>query len=264
MMRGKRAQAGFVHSRVMDLVFLFVLILFAIGLVKVFETLISGEYAVAFFVIWLLAAAAAWWWSREQRLFLRVPAGVLVFIVLAVALIPLSWWTQSRLSTGAEAVVAAVLARYLGTRGSRLIEARTAAAAPWYLDQCIDLIADLGRWVFACIIAWFVVGVLPLLLVAIMSPDKVPWAALAWSFAATVWFCLKQRPSRVRFQKIPLGLYAFVAAVLVLKYFQQHVAGPMEGGSFEEIVYVAYWPVVAALFVEIVLVGTRKTVSAGT
>ncbi len=255
----KRLQRGFVHSRVMDLVFLFVLILAGLVLVKVFETLISGDYTVAFFVIWLLASAAAWWWCHEQRLLLRVPTGLWIFFVAGSVFIPLSWWTQSRLVAGVEAAVAVTLARYLGWRCSRLIAAKMAEGTPWYLDQGIDLIADLGRWVFACIIAWFAVGVLPLLLVVILPVEWIPWGAMAWGFAATAWYLFKFRTSRLRLLKLPIGLWVFAVTAVVLKLFQQQIAGPMEAGSIELIAYSAYWPVVSALFIEITIIGTSHS-----
>lgn len=256
-MSGKH-QRGFVHSRVMDLVFLFVLILLGIGAWKLVENLIGGEFSLAFFLFWLMSAAAAWWWTRAQPLVLRVPVGFLLYLVLAAALVPLAWWSQSRLAVAAEALVAAVLARYVGAWLMRLVEPKARVAPPWYLDQRFNLIENLARWVFVAGLAWFVVGVLPLLLVFLLPVEWITWAALAWAFAALAWYCYRQRPSRVRLLKVPLGLWVFVVAVVLLKLLQPQLMGPLEAGSIGEIGYLVYLPTVAALFAEVVLVGTAQ------
>ncbi len=253
------AQRGFVHSRVMDLVFLFVLILLGIGAWQWLSTIVSGDFMLAWFMVWLMATAAAWWWTREQPLVLRIPAGFLSFLVLAVLFAPLSWWSGSKIAVAAEAVVLAVGAKYLGRLWSARLEARIEAGAPWYLDQSANIVNDLFLWAGVSIVAWFAVGVLPLLLVFVFPVEWIPWGAMVWGFAATAWYLFKFRKSRVRLLKLPIGLWVFAVTALVLKLFQQQIAGPMEAGSIELIAYAAYWPVVCALFVEIAQIGTRKT-----
>ena len=90
------------------------------------------------------------------------------------------------------------------------------------------------------------------------SVEWVPWGALLWSFAATAFYLIKYCKSRVRFFKVPLGLWVFVLVAVMLRLFQQQLVGPMEAGSIELIAYTAYWPAVAAMFVEFVVVGARK------
>jgi len=257
MMR-EAAQRGFVHSRLLDLVFLFVLILLGIGLWQWLSTLITGDFMLAWFLVWLVATAIAWWWTREQVLVFRLPTGFLLYLALGLVIGPLSWWSGSKLVVIAESAVLAVGARYLGALGSARLKKRLETSIPWYLDQSIDLIADLARWIGICILAWFAVGVLPLLLVAIMNPEFVPWAALVWSFVAVSFYIYKYRPARWKLFNIPLGLYAFVMTSIILLLFQKQIPGPMEPGSFEQIAYVAYWPAVAAMFVEFVVIGTPK------
>ena len=254
----RTAQRGFVHSRVLDLVFLFVVILLGIGLWQWLSTIVSGDFMLAWFMVWLMATAAAWWWCREQTLVLRVPAGFLAFIGLELVMLPLSWWSGSKLAAAAEAVVLAVGVKYLGALWAARLKPRIEAGAPWYLDQSINLRDDLFRWLGVCIVAWFAVGVLPLMLVFVLPVEWVPWGALAWAFAATAFYLFKYRRSRVRLLKVPLGLWVFVVTAVVLKLFQQQLAGPMEAGSFEQIAYVAYWPAVAAMLVEFVVIGTPK------
>lgn len=255
------AQRGFVHSRVLDPVFLLVLILIGLGLWQWLSTIVSGDFMLAWFMVWLMATAAAWWWTRGQPLVLRIPAGFLAFIGLSAVLLPLSWWSGSKLAAAAEAVVLAVGAKYLGVLWAARLKPRLAAGVPWYLDQSIDLIDDLFRWLGACIVAWFAVGVLPLMLVFVLPVEWVPWGALAWAFAATAFYLFKYRRSRVRFLKVPLGLWVFVLAAVILRLFQQQLVGPMEAGSIELIAYTACWPVVMAMFVEFVVVGTQKHTS---
>ena len=252
-------QRGFVHSRLMDLIFLFVLILLGIGAWNLLATLVTADFALAFFLTWLMAAATAWWWTHEQALVLRIPAGFLLFLCAGSVLFPLSWWSVSKLAVVAEAAVLAVGARYLGALWSERLAVRIKQTPSWYLDQSINLIDDLARWVGISAVAWFVVGVLPLLLVVMLPLDWVPWGALVWAFACMAWYVFKFRPSRVRMLKIPLGLWVLVAAAVVLRVFQQQIVGPMEAGSIGLIAYVAYQPVVIALFVEILAVGTKKT-----
>jgi hypothetical protein len=240
----------------MDLVFLFVLILLGIGAWKLVENLIGGEFALAFFLLWLMATAAAWWWTRHQPLLLRVPVGFLLYLGLAAMLLPLSWWSQSRLAVAAEAAVTVVLVRYVGAWLTRLIEPKVRVAPSWYLDQRINLVEDLARWVFVAGIAWFVVGVLPLLLVFLLPVEWITWAALAWACVALAWYLYKFRPSRMRVLKLPLGLWMFVAAVVLLKLFQPQLIGPLEAGSIAEIGYLVYASTAAALFAEIVVLGT--------
>lgn len=255
---GSRSQQGFVRSSVMDVAFLFLLILLAWGIWAGISNLISGEFALTLFIGWLIAIAAAGWSSREQLLVLRTPAGLLVFLSVAFILAPLSWWSASKLAVGAEAAVAAVGAWYIGERWSRRLAPRVAAGAPWYLDQSINLVEDTFRWIGACVVAWFAVGVLPLLFVFVMPPQWVPWLAMAWAFALLAWYLYNVRKSRVRFLKIPLGLWVFAVAAIVLQVFQKQIMGPMEEGSIGQIAYAAYAPAACALLAEIIVIGTRK------
>ena len=254
------SQRGFVGAGLMDLAFLLVAILIAIGLWYVLSTLVNGDYAVAIFLLWLLAAAEAWWFSKDHRLVLRVPTGALCFLAVALPLAPLGAWSGSRLLSVGAACVAVSLAKFLGAWWSGRLDPKLMPGipVPWYLDQSVNLINDLFRWLFACVVAWFLVGITPLLLVFVVPPEVVPWAALVWGFAAMVWYSFVYRKSHKLFLQIPLGLYAFVVTAVLLHVFQKDLVGPLEPGSFEQIAYVAYWPVVAALFIEIVAVGTRR------
>lgn len=254
----QRTQRGFVGAGVMDLAFLFILVLIGIGVWQWLSTLVSGDFMLAWFMVWLMATAAAWWWTREQPLVLRIPAGFLLFFGLGAVLAPLSWWSGSKIAVAAEAAVLAVGAKYLGRLWFARLKQKIETGAPWYLDQSINLINDLALWAGVSIVAWFAVGVLPLLLVLFVPVEWIPWWAVVWAFAATAWYLIKFRKSRVRFLKIPLGLWVFVVTAVVLKLFQQQIAGPLEAGSIELIAYAAYWPVVVALFVEIVITGTRR------
>ena len=111
----------------------------------------------------MMATGAAWWWTRSQTMVLRVPAGFLLFLTAGLVLGPLSWWSGNKLVVAAEAAVLAVGAKYLGALWSGRLQQRLAAApALWYLDQSINLIEDIFRWLAACIITWFAVGILPL------------------------------------------------------------------------------------------------------
>lgn len=256
----KTLQRGFVRSGILDLAFLFILILIGIGVWEWLSTLISGDFMLAWFMMWLMAAAAAWWWTRGEPLVLRIPTGFLLFIVLGAVLLPLSWWSGNKLAVATEAVVLAVGVKYLGARWAAWLKPRLSEGAPWYLDQSINLIDDLFRWVGYSILAWFVAGVLPLMLVFVLSVEWMPWGALVWAFGATTWFLIGLRRSRVRPLKLPLGLWMQAVTTVVLVLFQKQIAGPLEPGSVELIGYIAYWPVVVGLFVEIVVVGTPKQV----
>lgn len=240
-----RGQCGFVRSSVLDLTFLLILLLLAIGLWQWLSTILSSDFMLAWFMVSLMAAGAAGWWTRSQTLVLG----------------PLSWWSGSKLAVVAEAAVLAVGAKYLGALWSERLKLKLAAApAPWYLDQSINLVADLIRWLLVCIVTWFAAGVLPLMLVLVfvLPVEWVPWVALLWAFTATAFYLFKYRHSRVRFFKIPLGLWAFMLAAAILRLFQQRLVGSMEAGSIELIAYAAYWPAVIAMFVEFVVIGTRK------
>lgn len=250
-------QQGFVHSRITDLAFLFLMIVLALGIWTGISNLISGDFALTFFIGWLIAAAGAGWLSRHQVRVLRIPAGLLVFLGLAALLLPLSLWSASKLAVGAEAAVAVVGAWYVGERGSRQLAPRVSSGVPWYLNQSINGLEDLFRWIGACVVAWFAVGVLPLLFVFVMLLPWVPWAAMAWAFVLLAWYLYKMRGSRLRILKVPLGLWVFAAVAVVLQLFQKEIMGPMEQGSIGLIAYAAYAPVAGALFVEIVLIGTR-------
>ena len=253
-------QRGFVGAGLMDLAFLFVLILIGIGLWYWLSSIVTGDYTLAVTLIWLMAAGATWWFARDHRLFLRLPVGVWVFLLSGAVLAPLSAWSGSKLAVTVAALVSVLGTKYLGAWWSARIEPKVMPGIPmpWYLDQSIDLIADLLRWLLACAVAWFLVGITPLLLVFVLPPVAVPWAALVWGFAATVWYVFIYRKSRKKFLQLPLGLYAFAVTAVLLQVFQKGLVGVLEPGSFEQIAYVAYWPVVAAAFVEIVVVGTRN------
>ncbi|HLW74912.1 MAG TPA: hypothetical protein VKT74_07585 [Gammaproteobacteria bacterium] len=252
-------QRGFVHSRVLDLLFLFVLILMGLGAFWWLSNIFSGDFPLAFFMIWLMAAAAGWWFSHEQRLLLRVPVGFLVFLGIGAVLAPLSEWSGSKIAVAVAAGLTAFPAKFIGNWWSQRLEPNVMPGipTPWYLDQSINLFDDLFRWIGLSILAWFAVGVLPLILVMFIPVERVPWGALVWSFAATAFYLYKYRKSRLRFLKVPLGLYVFVLTAVLLLVFQKQIAGTLEAGSFEQIAYVAYWPAVTALFVEIVMIGTR-------
>ncbi|HEX4299270.1 MAG TPA: hypothetical protein VH327_00210 [Gammaproteobacteria bacterium] len=245
----------------MDLAFLFLMILLAWAVWAGISNLISGDFALTLFMAWLIALASAGWLSRDQLRVLRIPAGLLVFLIMAAVLLPLSLWSSSKLAVGAEAAVAAVSAWYLGERWSKALAPRVAAGVPWYLDQSINLVEDLFRWIGACVVAWVLVGLLPLLFVLVMPLQWVPWVAMGWGLGLLVWYCYKFRPSRVRFLKIPLGLWVFAVAALVLQLFEKQIMGSMEEGSIGLIAYAAYAPGACALFVEIIVRGTRKAAS---
>jgi len=246
----------------MDLVFLFALILLGIGLWNWLSTIVSGDFALAFFMVWLMATGTGWWWTREQPLVLRIPAGSLLFLLGALVLVPLSWWSTSKIVLTVEAAVLAVGARYWGALWSQRIAARLGVSTPGYLDQSINLINDLARWVGLSILAWFLAVVPPMLLVFFIPVEWVPWGALVWSFAATAFYFYRFRKGSLRFLKVPLGLYAFVVTEVLLLTFERQLVGPMEAGSFQQIGYLAYWPAVAALFVEIIMIGTNKQAAA--
>ncbi len=251
-------QRGFVRAPLLDLAFLFALILLAWGLWSWLSSIVTGEFMLAWFLVWLMATAAAWWWSRSQPLVLRLPAGFLLFMGACALFMPLSWWSGHKLVLAAEAVVAAVGARYIGGIWSQHIEARLKDRRPWYLDQSINLVNDFCYWMAACMVAWFAVAVLPLLSVFILPFAWVPWAALLWGFVLSAWFFYKYHPSRTRILKIPLGLWVFVASAGALQLFQKQFIGPLETGSIQQIAYTAFWPVVAGIFMEVVMLGTRR------
>jgi hypothetical protein len=245
----------------MDLAFLFLMILLAWAVWAGISNLISGDFALTLFMGWFIALASAGWLSRDQLRVLRIPAGLLVFLSMAAVLLPLSLWSGSKLAVGAEAAVAAVSAWYLGERWSKALAPRVAAGVSWYLDQSINLIEDLFRWIGACVVAWVLVGLLPLLFVLVMPLQWVPWIAMTWAFALLAWYLYKVRRSRVRIFMVPLGLWIFVATALVLQVFQKQIMGPMEEGSIGLIAYAAYALGACALFVEIIVIGTRKPAS---
>lgn len=248
-------QAGFVHSSIMDLAFLLLMILLALGVWNWFSALIGGDFMLAWFMVWLMAAAVAWWRSKDQLLVLRLPAGTLVFVAASLLLLPLSWWSENKLVTGAEAAAGAVLAPYLGKLWSGRLVPRLQPTPPWYLQQSVNLLNDLFRWGFACIIAWFVVGVLPLVFIFVLPAEWILWAALPWAFVALTWYLLKIQPSRIRILKLPLGLWAMAAAALVLQLSQRLFAGSLEPGSIAQLSYLVYLPTTLALATEMVLIG---------
>ncbi len=251
---------GFVRSSVMDLAFLLLLLLAGIGLWGALKTtVIEGDFVLAFFMIWLTATTIAGWWTRNQPLVLRVPAGLLVFLGLCLILLPLSWWSGAKIVVGLEAAVTAVAAIAVGRLWTkRLVVQLSEATPPWYLDPSINLVNDLLRWAFACIVAWFLVAILPLMLVFVLPVEWVPWAAMLWGFGLTAYYLVKVRPSRVQLFDIPLGLWVMGAVALILMVFEKQIAGPLEPGSIGVIAYGAYAPVVAGLFVEIAVLGTPK------
>ncbi|HSC48611.1 MAG TPA: hypothetical protein VLG68_11045, partial [Gammaproteobacteria bacterium] len=205
-----RRQSGFVHSAVMDLVFLFVLILLLLGLWKLLSTVVESDFALGAFLLWLMGAALMYWFSREDVRVLRVPLGFLLFSAGAAVLAPLSWWSESKLAVIAAAAVLVNAAFVAGNRGSRKLRQRLGSGSepPFYLDQSINLLDDLFRWLGVSILAWFAVGLLPLLLVFVVPIEWIPWAAMVWGFGATAYFFLAVRKSRVRFLRLPLGLWA--------------------------------------------------------
>lgn len=261
-MSGMGRQRGFVHSSIMDLAFLLVMILVAIGVGWWLTTLFGGDFALGFFMIWIVAVAGAGWWAHGQKLVLRVPAGIWVLLGLSAVLLPLSWWSGSKLITAAEAGVAAFAAVYLGGLWSKRVEERLKAGTAWYLDQRINLINDLFRWLFACIVAWFVVGVLPLALIFVMPPEYIVWGALAWAFACIAWYSCKFQPSRVRLLRIPADLWMLAAAAAMVRLLQRWTIGPLETGSIAQIGYLVCLPVVIAIFVKIVMLSDSKTATA--
>jgi|GEM_PF-5450157 len=244
----------------MDLVFLLVMILIGWGLWNWLSAIVQGEFALAVALTWLMAFGAAGWWTGGHRLVLRVPAGFLLFLGLTAVLGPLGWWSGNKILVALSAVAAALGAKYLGAWWSAKLEPKTMPGipTPWWLDPSINLLHDVGRWVGACIVAWFALGVLPMLLVFVVPLNAVPWAAMVWSFAGLAWYFYQHRPPRGRLYRVPAGLWAFAVAAAVLALFQKQIAGPMEEGSIWLISYLAYTPAVIALFVEFVVVGTKS------
>ncbi|HEV7165618.1 MAG TPA: hypothetical protein VGO35_09540 [Gammaproteobacteria bacterium] len=249
---------GFVRSSVADLAFLFVMLIAGIGLWGALKTTVfEGDFTLAFFMVWLVATAIVGWWVRDQPLVLRTPVGFLMFLGLSLVLVPLSWWSGAKIVASAEAAVTAAAAVLLGRMWSKRLASRLdEGATPWYLDQSINLVNDLLRWVLGCIVAWFLVGILPLVLVLALPVEWVPWAAMLWGFGLTAYYLVAVRKTKAKFLEIPLGLWALAVVAVVLQLFEKQIAGPMEPGSIGVIAYAAYAPVVAGLFVEIAVLGT--------
>lgn len=262
-MRQRGFQRGFVGSGLMDLAFLLVLVLIGWGLWAWLSTIVQGDFATAVAFIGLMATGTAWWWTKDQCLVLRVPVGFILYLVLVAVLGALTVWSSSKIAVAAAAGVAALAARYLGAAISgplqRKIQHSSAEgqAPPWWLDQSINLIDDLARWVGASVVAWFLIVVPPMLLVFVMPPAAIPWVALVWAFAAMA-FYTGRRPVRGLVSGYRAWVFVFVITAVLLKVFQKQIAGPLEPGSFEQISYMAYWPVVVALFVEFVALGTPR------
>ncbi|MGE5624411.1 MAG: hypothetical protein ACM3ZT_02565 [Bacillota bacterium] len=244
----------------MDLAFLLVIILIAWGIGELISTIAHGDFATAVALIGLMTLGAAWWWTKDQRLVLRVPLGFWCYLAAAAVLGSFTVWTGSKIAVALAAGYAPLAAKYPGGYWSAKFEARTQPGlpTPWWLDQSVNLLEDLFRWVAGSLLAWFLTVVPPMLLVFVVPLEWVPWAALIWAFAATVFYIYKYRAARWRLFKLPLALYAFAITSGVLLIFQKQIAGPLEAGSFEQIAYVAFWPAVSALFTEFVVVGTRK------
>ena len=113
----------------------------------------------------------------------------------------------------------------------------------------------MGRfaWTWVRVLEWTLTA-----MVFVLPLEWIPWAAQAWALAVLVWYLYKQRPSRMRLLKVPLGLWVFVGATVLLKLLQSRLAGPLEAGSIGAVAYAAYAPLVAAFFAEIVVVGTLR------
>lgn len=264
-MRTLHKQRGFVSSSVMDLVFLLVLILIGWGLWAWLSTIVQGDFATAVALIGLMATGTAWWWTKDQRLVLRVPVGFLLYFVLAGVLGALTVWSGSKIAVAMAGCIAALAARYVGGAISGPLQRKilhgiaSGMAPPWWLDQSINVIDDLARWVGASVVAWFLIVVPPMLLVFVVPPAVIPWVALLWAFVAMAFYSGK-RPVRGLVFGYRAWVFVFVITAVLLKVFQQKILGPVEAGSFEEIAYVAYWPTVCAVFIEFVVIGTRKPV----
>ncbi|HEV2213216.1 MAG TPA: hypothetical protein VGS99_07695, partial [Gammaproteobacteria bacterium] len=204
----------------------------------------------------LPTVAVVYWQTREQILILRTPAGFLLATLQALVLVPLSWWFSSRWLMAGSAVAMILVARYAGAAWSRRLAARE--PKPRYLEQSINLVEDLGRWIGVSMLAWFVAGVAPLVATALVPDYAAPWAAVIWGLAVTAVYLLSVRKSRARLLRLPLALWVQIPVALLLYYFRRTFLGAAAPDSFEAVAYYGYWPVVAAGFVEYVVLGTLK------
>jgi hypothetical protein len=253
-------QGGFVGAGVMDLVFLLFLIAIGAGLWQWFSAILTGDLATAVFLLWLMAAAGAYWYTREQMRVLRLPTGAFLFVALCAALFPLSVWSGNKIVAACAAGAAVVVAKYAGAWWSRRLRARHAeqSGSPWYLDQSINLFDDLFRWLGLSAVAGLLTGVVAPLAGLMFSVDAGPWAAMVIGFGMTGFFLLSVRKSRLRFLGLTPGVWSLPVAVVVLMLLQKQLVGPLEPGSMELAYYVAFAPVVIALFIDVVAIGTPK------
>jgi hypothetical protein len=80
-------------------------------------------------------------------------------------------------------------------------------------------------------------------------------------FGATAYYLLYIRKTRLRILGLTPGLWSLPPIVVALMLLEKRLVGPLETGSMELAYYVAFAPVVAALFIDVVAIGTPKPVA---
>lgn len=264
VMSASRRQRGFVGAGIMDLAFLLFLIAIGAGLWQWFSAILTGDLATAVGLLWLMASGGAYWLTREQLRMLRMPTGALLFVVLGIGLLPLSVWSGNKIFAAGAAGLAVVAAKYAGGWWSRRLNARhdPQSRLPWYLDQSINLFDDLFRWLGMSAIAGLLTGVAAPMAGIIIGPDAAPWGAMVVGFGMTAYYLLYIRKTRLRLLGLTPGLWSLPLVVVGLMLLEKRLVGPLETGSIELAYYVAFTPVVAALFIDVVMLGTPKPVAA--
>ena len=254
-----RNQRGFV-----DWVFMAVGVLIVLGLGGRFVYWVATEESfiqVAAF-LWSIGFGLAYWFTLNDRFVIRMPAGFVVFLLIAAAALPLSWMAESRIALMVMVAAQLAFSFHAGRVVSGRLNARyPAGREPAWLRLRGDIVADFGNWVllgFGALI-YLLVGPLFFMLVVTavldLAPQQVKWTIATWDLMTILWFAVRAGSARWLGVPICAWIYLAIAAATIAV---DAVKGPFATGTGVQVAYTVMPGALVAALVEVFVLGGGK------
>jgi hypothetical protein len=213
-------------------------------------------------ILWVIGFGLAYLFTQNDRFVARMPAGFAVFLLIALAALPLTWMAESRIAL----VVLIVTQVAFSYQAGRVLSDRLSARYPEGREPALlrmrgDIVADFGNWVLLAFGAVVYLLVAPLFVMLVVStavdltPSQVKWTIAAWGLMAILWAAVR-KASR-RWMGVPAGawIYLGITAGLIAA---DALAGPFATGTGVQVAYTVMPGALIAAFVEVFILGGGK------
>jgi hypothetical protein len=214
-------------------------------------------------ILWVIGFGIAYFITLDDLFVVRMPAGFVVFALLGLLAVPLTWMGESRIALiaviGAQLAFSFHAGRVISGRlRARMLARYPAGGEPAWLRQKGDVVADFGRWALYAGGAFVYFSVAPLLILLLVSlfidvsQQQVKWAVVLWGIAGISWFGLKTGTTRWR--RIPACAWIYLGVTATLLAVDA-VAGPFAVDTGAQAVYIALPGALIAAFAEVFVLG---------